>query len=121
MSRLPEETSQFKRDKKRIKRSGRHDWERMREVVTTGNMGPMLASTVLLAIDIAAFQPVAQFKAQAAAVVAALKATPCAPGVEEILLPGELEWRTKAQRAQAGIPLPAVTWRRIQEAAKLFQ
>ena len=77
--------------------------------------------TVLLAIDIAAFQPVAQFKAQAAAVVAALKATPCAPGVEEILLPGELEWRTKAQRAQAGIPLPAVTWQRIQEAAKLFE
>ncbi len=34
MSRLLEETSQFKRDKKRIKRSGRHDWERMREVVS---------------------------------------------------------------------------------------
>jgi mRNA interferase YafQ len=32
--RLLEETSQFKRDKKRIKRSGRHDWERMREVVS---------------------------------------------------------------------------------------
>ncbi len=76
--------------------------------------------TVLLAIDIAAFQPVAQFKAQAAAVVAALKATPCAPGVEEILLPGELEWRTKAQRELHGIPLPEVTWQRIQEVATLY-
>lgn len=77
--------------------------------------------TVLLAIDIAAFQPVAEFKAQAAALVAALKATPRAPDVAEILLPGELEWRTKAQRQQHGIPLPKVTWQRIQEAAKLFQ
>ena len=34
MSRLLEETSQFKRDKKRIKRSGRHDPERLREVVS---------------------------------------------------------------------------------------
>jgi mRNA interferase YafQ len=28
-----EETSQFKRDKKRIKGSGRHDWNKMRDVV----------------------------------------------------------------------------------------
>lgn len=74
--------------------------------------------TVLTVIDIAAFQPVAEFKAQAAAFVAQLKATPRAPGVEEILLPGEVEWRTKAVREREGIPLPAVTWERIQEAAK---
>lgn len=73
--------------------------------------------TVLLAIDIAAFQPVAEFKAQAAAFVTQLKATPCAPGVDEILLPGEVEWRTKAVRERDGIPLPAVTWTRIKEAA----
>jgi len=72
--------------------------------------------TVLLAIDIAAFQPVAEFKAQAATFLAQLKATPCAPGVTEILLPGEVEWRTKAVRAREGIPLPAVTWARIQAA-----
>lgn len=33
MSRALEETKQFKRDKKRIKGSGRYDWEKMREVV----------------------------------------------------------------------------------------
>ena len=33
MARALEETRQFKRDKKRIKRSGRHDWEKMRGVV----------------------------------------------------------------------------------------
>ncbi len=33
MSRALKETSQFKSDKKRIKRSGRYDWEKMRSVV----------------------------------------------------------------------------------------
>ena len=33
MSRSLKETSQFKTDKKRIKRSGRHEWEKMRVVV----------------------------------------------------------------------------------------
>jgi LDH2 family malate/lactate/ureidoglycolate dehydrogenase len=73
--------------------------------------------TVLIVIDIAAFQPVAEFKAQAAAFANQLKATPCAPGIEEILLPGEVEWRTREQRQRTGIPLPEVTWARICEAA----
>jgi len=73
--------------------------------------------TVLLAIDIAAFQDVVEFKAQAAAFATQLKATPRAPGVDEILLPGEVEWRTKASRERDGIPLPAVTWDRIKAAA----
>lgn len=33
MPRALEETSQFKRDKKRVKGSGRHDWTKMRDVV----------------------------------------------------------------------------------------
>ncbi len=33
MPRALTETSQFKTDKKRIKKSGRHDWEKMRSVV----------------------------------------------------------------------------------------
>lgn len=74
--------------------------------------------TVLTVIDIAAFQPVAEFKAQAAAFVTQLKATPCAPGVEEILLPGEIEWRTKAIRERDGIPLPTITWERIRAAGR---
>lgn len=75
--------------------------------------------TVLIAIDIAAFQPVAEFTAQAADFVERLKATPRAAGVDEILLPGELEWRSKAARTQEGIPLPMVTWERIKAAARV--
>jgi mRNA interferase YafQ len=33
MSRALKETSQFKTDKKRVKRSGRYDWEKMRALV----------------------------------------------------------------------------------------
>lgn len=33
MARTLEETSQFKRDKKRIKGAGRYDWDKMRAVV----------------------------------------------------------------------------------------
>jgi LDH2 family malate/lactate/ureidoglycolate dehydrogenase len=72
--------------------------------------------SLLMAIDIGAFQPVETFKQQAAHFVERLKATPRAPGVDEILLPGEIEWRTKALREREGIPLPEVTWARIQAA-----
>lgn len=34
MSRDLRETAQFKSDKKRIKKSGRHDWEKLRRLVT---------------------------------------------------------------------------------------
>lgn len=74
--------------------------------------------TVLMAIDIEAFQPLDEFKQQAAEFVQHLKATPRSPGVEEILLPGEVEWRTKEDRERNGIPLPEVTWERIKAAGE---
>jgi LDH2 family malate/lactate/ureidoglycolate dehydrogenase len=45
-----------------------------------------------------------------------LKAVPRAVGVDEILLSGELEWRTRDLRLRTGIPLPEVTWERIRAA-----
>ncbi len=36
---------------------------------------------------------------------AELKSQPKAPGVEEILIPGEPEWRTKALREKEGCPI----------------
>lgn len=72
--------------------------------------------TTLIAIDISAFQPLEEFKQQAAEFALHLKAVPRAAGVDEILLPGEIEWRTRAVREQEGIPLPEVTWARIRAA-----
>jgi uncharacterized oxidoreductase len=73
--------------------------------------------TLLTAINVEAFQPLDEFRARVAEFVAALKAVPRAPGTDEILAPGELEWRTKQRRSAEGIPLPEVTWARLVELA----
>ncbi len=73
--------------------------------------------TLLVAIDIEAFQPLEHFKEMVAEFKAQLKQVARAPGVEEILLPGELEWKTKAKREREGIPIPETTWERIRETA----
>ena len=59
-----------------------------------------------LAIDIAALRPLAEFEADMEALIAEMKATPRAVGVDEIVYPGELEARSAAQLTAKGIPLP---------------
>ena len=49
---------------------------------------------------------------------AAVKEVPLAPGSEEILIPGEIEYRTQAQREREGIFVEEVTWAQIVEAAQ---
>ena len=39
------------------------------------------------------------------------------PGVDEILLPGEIEARRKQQREADGVDIPDETWRQINELA----
>lgn len=46
-----------------------------------------------------------------------LKASRQAPDVSEILLPGEIESRRHEQRAEQGVPIPAETWRQLEELA----
>jgi LDH2 family malate/lactate/ureidoglycolate dehydrogenase len=46
-----------------------------------------------------------------------MHAAPKAPGCEEILLPGEPEWRARRQRSEEGIPVPAATHRAIVDLA----
>jgi len=73
---------------------------------------------VLMAIRIEAFQPLATFERMVRDFVAHLKRIPRAPDCEEVLLPGEPEWRTKAVRERQGIPLPEATWERIIETGR---
>ncbi len=92
------------------------------ELVTNGLAGgpcaiaPGYAShypTVLMAINIAAFQPLEGFKASVDELIRAAKAARRAPGVEEILVPGELEWRSRAEKLRNGLELPEATWQRL--------
>jgi LDH2 family malate/lactate/ureidoglycolate dehydrogenase len=73
-------------------------------------------SAVLMAVNIDAFQPLAQFRDMADRLVAATKEARRAPGVEEILVPGEMEWKTLEKRSREGLDLLDVTWQRIVDA-----
>ena len=57
------------------------------------------------AIDISAFCPVDEFKQRIDELLLDLKNQPRAPGVEEILIPGEPEWRSKRRREREGCPI----------------
>jgi LDH2 family malate/lactate/ureidoglycolate dehydrogenase len=69
--------------------------------------------TFLMAIDIQNFRPLDDFKAYMDQLFAELKQVPLASGVEEVLVPGEIEYRTQAQRAREGIFVEEVTWEQI--------
>jgi LDH2 family malate/lactate/ureidoglycolate dehydrogenase len=63
-----------------------------------------------LAIDPTNFQSAEAFGEFVATTVARLKAVPA--GDDEVMVPGEPEWRTRATR-RSGIPVPAATWREL--------
>ena len=70
--------------------------------------------TLMIAIDVEAFRPLAGFKDELDRMIAYLKATPSRPG-EEVLYPGEVEVRSEQARRRDGIPLAAETVRKLQK------
>lgn len=87
-------------------------------------MGPaMLADygdgngVFVLAVDIEAFTPLGRFVEQVERMADALASAPTAPGSDEVLLPGELELRTREQRRREGVPIPADTWEAVARLA----
>jgi LDH2 family malate/lactate/ureidoglycolate dehydrogenase len=71
----------------------------------------------ILAVDIEAFLPLAEFRASVDASVDAIKALPPADGLAEVLIPGERGRRSAADRAARGIPLGPKVWRELTEIA----
>jgi uncharacterized oxidoreductase len=67
----------------------------------------------LLVVDPRQFGDPAHYQAMAAEVLAAAKRAPCAPGVGEILVPGEPEVKMRERRTHAGIPIPDATWKEL--------
>ncbi len=47
-----------------------------------------------------------------------LKSTPPAPGFDEVLIPGELEERTRQRRLGSGIPVPETVYTQLREASE---
>jgi LDH2 family malate/lactate/ureidoglycolate dehydrogenase len=64
----------------------------------------------VLCLDPRLFQPDASFAQTVESVAQRLKSQPPAEGFEEVLLPGEPESRSRAERMEKGVPLPDATW-----------
>ena len=69
-------------------------------------------------LDVDQFLPRSEFDALVEKYVAAIKGSRRASGVDEILMPGEIELRRQQQRSKEGVEVPDETWRQIRELAK---
>jgi uncharacterized oxidoreductase len=60
---------------------------------------------------------VEEFTARMERLVALVKATPQAPGYDEVMVAGDPEWRTEADRLKNGIPISDGNWESLIETA----
>jgi uncharacterized oxidoreductase len=70
-----------------------------------------------IVIDVEAFLPSDRFAEMVEDMKRYVKSSPPAEGFEEVLLPGELEFRLREKRLREGIPLDEVTWKQIKKTA----
>ncbi|MEZ5351576.1 MAG: Ldh family oxidoreductase [Bryobacteraceae bacterium] len=79
---------------------------------------PFRVSQSFLAIDVARFLPLDQFRARLADLIAMVKNAPAAAGFDEVLVAGDPEWRTQARRREQGIPVSEPLWGELTAIAK---
>ena len=72
----------------------------------------------LLAFDVNAFSTLEKFKKDVGDFCRYLKETPPAEGFDEVLYPGEAEYRSEQRRRREGIPIEESTWNKITEIAR---
>jgi hydroxycarboxylate dehydrogenase B len=84
----------------------------------SGQQTPTGNGVVLQAINIADFRPLDEFIGSVDGLRAWVKSSRREPGVEEILFPGEIEYRTAQRRAAEGIPVPEATWAEVVGVAR---
>ncbi len=63
------------------------------------------------------FQSMADFNAGADAFGREVRAIPPAPGFDQVMVPGDLEWRARAERRRNGIPIPEMVWKSLTDLA----
>jgi LDH2 family malate/lactate/ureidoglycolate dehydrogenase len=64
------------------------------------------AGHLMIVLDIATMQPLAEFNARMEALIRELKSVPLARGHDEVFYPGELEARNEARNRRDGLTLP---------------
>ena len=86
----------------------------------TGRGGPIMGhqgdTIIVFRADL--FQPLADYAEHTAALQQRVHATPPAPGLEEVLVPSDLEARTGFPRARDGIPVADDIWESLVELAR---
>ena len=91
-------------------------------VLSGGGFSAQLAGgenmTWVMAVDIAALRPVADFKAMMDAMIQELHATPPEPGAERVLVAGDPELDTEAERQARGIPVHTTQYEAIVATAR---
>ena len=81
------------------------------DTTTVGN------GVCFLLIDPSAFVPIDRFRELVDESIRYMKSSAPAPGFEEVLVPGDLEFRAFDERSRSGIPLDPVTWEAIGRCA----
>jgi LDH2 family malate/lactate/ureidoglycolate dehydrogenase len=76
---------------------------------------------LIWAINVAAFCRPAEFLQMIQRQIAHVKSAPPSAGTVEILVPGELEGRTRRQRLRDGVPVEESTCKQLQQSASRFQ
>ncbi|MEZ4869084.1 MAG: Ldh family oxidoreductase [Caldilineaceae bacterium] len=86
-------------------------------VLSGGGFSAQLAGgenmTWTMAVDIAAFRPITEFKAMMDAMIQELHATPPEPDAEQVLVAGDPEFDTEIERRTRGIPLHTTQYEAI--------
>jgi hydroxycarboxylate dehydrogenase B len=72
----------------------------------------------MLVLNVGALTPLEEYQQGVRAFLDAIKATPPAPGFDEVLVPGDFEHRSRVQRLANGIELPASIVEPIREWAE---
>ena len=75
---------------------------------------PQNVGHFFLAVDIAKFVPLDEFKTRVEQMIGEIKALPKNPGVDEIFMPGEIEQRRRKERKSEGVPLSAVVYEELK-------
>ncbi|HSV18355.1 MAG TPA: malate/lactate/ureidoglycolate dehydrogenase [Casimicrobiaceae bacterium] len=82
--------------------------------------GRLVNNMMSLVFDPAAFCGADEFRTEVSRMAAWVKASPPIDEGGEVLMPGEVERRTRSERQRNGVPIDAVTRRQINESVKRF-
>ncbi|MDR1903693.1 MAG: Ldh family oxidoreductase [Treponema sp.] len=91
-----------------------------------GNMwndfvNPQNVGHIFSCIDISKFLPPEEFKKKADQIRREIKALPRNPGVAEIFMPGEIEWKRAAERREQGIAIPETVYQELKQLGEKYR